>query len=91
MLNKLSCKNILHYPTLKTVLEVEKVLQDAEIVLSKEEIKRRLPMKIMHQTLNLILNYLEDRGMALQGDKGVLWIWTPQEEIDKLKAKGLEV
>lgn len=84
-------KNILHYPTLKTVLAVEKVLQDAELVLPKEEIKRRLPMKIMHQTLNLILDYLEDRGMVLQGDKGVLWVWASQEELERLKERGIQV
>lgn len=84
-------KNILHYPTLKTVLEVEKVLRNAELVLPKEEIKRRLPMKIMHQTLNLILDYLEERGMVLQGDKGVLWVWTPSDKLDKMIKEGLEV
>ena len=84
-------KSILHYPTLKTVLAVEKVLKEAELVLPKEEIKRRLPMKIMHQTLNLILNYLEDRGMVLQGKKGVLWIYTSSKELDKLKAGGTRV
>jgi hypothetical protein len=84
-------ENIIHYPTLKTVLAIEKVLQDAEMVLPKEEIKRRLSMKIMHQTLNLILDYLEDRGMVLQGDKGVLWVWTPSEELDKMIEEGREV
>ena len=84
-------KNILHYPTLKTVLAVEKVLKEAELVLPKEEIKRRLPMKIMHQTLNLILNYLEERGMILQGTKGVLWVYTPRKELDKMIEGGMEI
>lgn len=84
-------KQILHYPTLKTVLAVEKVLKNAKIVLPKEEIKRRLSMKIMHQTLNLILDYLEERGMVLQGNKGVLWIWAPREELEELKKRGIEV
>jgi hypothetical protein len=84
-------KSIIHYPTLRTVLAVEKVLKEAELVLPKEEIKRRLPMKIMHQTLNLILNYLEDRGMILQGKKGVLWIYTSREELDKRIAEGFEI
>jgi len=84
-------KQILHYPTLKTVLAVEKVLQNAELVLPKEEIKRRLPMKIMHQTLNLILNYLEERGMVLQGDKGVLWIYNPSSKLQKAIEEGFEI
>jgi len=90
-INIYKMKSIIHYPTLKTVLEVEKVIKDADLALPKEEIKRRLPMKIMHQTLNLILNYLEDRGIILQGKKGVLWIYTPQEELNKLKSKGTRI
>ena len=65
-------REIIHYPTLKTVLMVEKILQNAETVIDREEIKRRLPVKIMHQTLNLILNYLEEKGLILDGHKGVL-------------------
>ena len=84
-------KSILHYPTLKTVLEVEKILKNAELVLTKEEIKRRLPMKIMHQTLSLILNYLEERGMVLQGNKGILWIYNPSKKLNKAIEEGLEI
>lgn len=82
---------ILHYPTLKTVLAVEDVLKNAELPLNKEEIKRRLPVKIMHQTLNLILNYLENRGMILQGEKGVLWIYCPSEKLNKRIKQGIEL
>lgn len=84
-------KSILHYPTLKTVLEVERILKNAELVLTKEEIKRRLPMKIMHQTLSLILNYLEERGMVLQGNKGILWIYNPSKKLNKAIEEGLEI
>ena len=60
-------QNIIHYPNLSTMLEVEKVLKEADEPLSKEEIKRRLPTKIMHQTLNLILAYMENRGFIMIG------------------------
>lgn len=84
-------KQILHYPTLKTVLEIEKVLKNAELTLNKEEIKRRLPTKIMHQTLNLILEYLENRGMILQGEKGILWIYNPSKKLKKAIEEGFEI
>src|SRR3989338_2532169 len=58
---------IIHYPNLSTMLEVEKVLKEADGTISKEELKRRLPTKIMHQTLNLILAYMENRGLILSG------------------------
>src|SRR3990172_701807 len=67
-------ENIHHWPTLKTVLMVEKTLKDADGPLSLEELKRKLRKKIMDQTLRLILAYLEDKGSVLIGTKGISWI-----------------
>lgn len=76
-------ETILHYPTLKTVMLVEKVLSRSEAVISKNELKRRLPVKIMHQTLNVILDYLEKSNKILVGTKGISWL---QQDNMKLKA-----
>ncbi|MBI5347296.1 MAG: hypothetical protein HZB66_01660 [Candidatus Aenigmarchaeota archaeon] len=67
-------ENIHHWPTLKTVLMVEKALKDSDGPVSLEELKRGLRKKIMDQTLRLILVYLEDKGSILIGPKGVSWI-----------------
>jgi len=67
-------ENIHHWPTLKTVLMVEKALKDADGPVSLEELKRKLRKKIMDQTLRLILAYLEDKGAILIGPKGISWI-----------------
>lgn len=67
-------ENIHHWPTLKTVLMVEKTLKDADGPVSLEELKRKLKKKVMDQTLRLILAYLEDKGSILIGPKGVSWI-----------------
>ena len=74
---------IIHYPTLKTMLMVEKILRKAEIMIDREELKRRLPSQIMHQTLNLILNYLEEKGMIIDSHKGILWIYNPSPKLKK--------
>ncbi|MEK6855909.1 MAG: hypothetical protein AABX66_01995 [Nanoarchaeota archaeon] len=66
---------VIHYPTLKTVLMVERIIREADLAIDREEIKRRLPAKIMHQTLNLILRYLEDRGLILDSHRGIVWIY----------------
>ena len=58
---------IIHYPSLRTMLMVEKVLKEADTIIEREELKRRLPSKTMHQTLNLILKYLEEKGMIIDG------------------------
>ena len=67
-------ENIHHWPTLKTVLMVEKALNDADGPVSMEELKRKLARKVMDQTLRLILAYLEGKGSILIGPKGISWI-----------------
>jgi len=82
---------IIHYPNLKTVLEVEKVLKNADLAISREEIKRRLHFKIMHQTLNVILKYFEERGMIIDSHKGIVWTYNPSPKLDKAIKEGLEI
>ena len=84
-------KNIIHYPTLKTMLMIERILKEADTVIDREEIKRRLPVKIMHQTLNLILRYLENRGLIVDGHKGILWIYNPSPKLKREMENGREI
>ena len=82
---------ILHFPNLKTVLQVERVLQEADTIISKNELKRRLPTQIMHQTLNLILEYLEDSGKIIIGSKGITWVQNDNPKLKKLLEKAVRV
>jgi len=82
---------VIHYPSLKTVLMVEDTLKKANNLINREELKRKLPTKVMHQTLNLILKYLEDSGKILDGRKGILWIYNPSTKLDKAIAEGVEL
>ena len=66
---------VIHYPNLKTVLMVEDALKKANDLMTREQLKKRLPTQIMHQTLNIILKYLEDGGKIRDGRKGILWIY----------------
>ena len=84
-------KQILHYPSLKTVLMVENVLKEAELTITREELKKRLPTQIMHQTLNVILEYLEERGMILDSHKGILWTYNESPKLKEAIAKGIEI
>ncbi|MEK6839554.1 MAG: hypothetical protein AABX72_01320, partial [Nanoarchaeota archaeon] len=65
-------KNPIHSPTLNTVLMVEELLKEAGEILTIAEIKRKLPKKVMHQTLLQILDYLQVSGKVLIGTKGIL-------------------
>lgn len=84
-------KNVLHYPTMKTVLLVEKTLKEADTAITRAELKRRLPVKIMHQTLNLIIAYLVESNKVFDGKKGLLWIFNPNPKLTKAIEKGAEV
>ncbi len=83
--------NILHYPSLKTVLMVEDVLKKSNLAISREKLKIKLKKKVMHQTLNVILKYLEDSGKIIDGRKGIVWIYNPSSKIDKAITNGLKV
>jgi len=84
-------KQILHYPNLRTVLIIEKIIQDADTIVSKAELKRLLPTQIMHQTLNLVLEYLEESGKIIVGSKGITWIGTPSPRLKRLLEKAVRV
>ena len=82
---------VIHYPSLKTVLMVEDTLKKANHLMNREEIKEKLPKKVMHQTLNVILEYLENSGKILDGRKGILWIYNPSSKLDKAIKEGVEL
>ena len=84
-------KKIIHYPNLKTVLMVEDVLKEANTLLTREQLKKSLPTKIMHQTLNVILNYLEDSGKIIDGRKGIVWIQNKSSKMDNAIEEGVEM
>ena len=90
-MNTYNKNKVIHYPTLKTMLMIEKILRDADTMIDREELKRRLPSKIMHQTLNLILNYFEEKGMIIDSHKGILWIYNPSPKLKKAIKNAREI
>lgn len=82
---------VMHSPRLATVLMVERVLQKAKEPVKTAELKRRLPKQVMHSTLIQILDYLQKSGKILLTTKGVVWIYRPPLELERLKRGGLEL
>lgn len=82
---------VLHYPNLKTVLMVEEILQTSQKAISREKLKQKLPKQIMHQTLNVILSYLEKSGKIYDGRKGIVWTCNPDPRLQAAIAKGIEM
>lgn len=70
---------------------VEDTLKDAGELMTVAELKRRLPKKVMHQTLIQILDYLQMSGKILIGTKGILWVFTERKELNKLIERGTEL
>ncbi len=85
-------KNVLRYPRLDTVLMVEEAIQKAKEYPTKAKLLRSLPKKIMYQTFNTIIDYLEYSGKIYIGKDGaIVWIWDPEGVRKLLKNKNLVV
>lgn len=77
-----------HSPTLDTVLMVESTIRKAKQVITVADLKRRLPRKVNHNTLKLILAYLQQSGKIEFTPDGVVWIFMPREDIAAILSKG---
>lgn len=80
------------YPNLLTVIMVEDFLKrhrDSPMKIS--EIKTKLPKQVMHQTLNVILNYLWRAGKIIYGPRGIQWIYSEPEHLRKMFEDSLEI
>ncbi|MEK6888386.1 MAG: hypothetical protein AABX14_05570 [Candidatus Aenigmatarchaeota archaeon] len=81
-----------HAPTLNTVLMVEDVLKNMdESVITIAELKRRLPKQVNHNTLKVILEYLEASNKILVTMKGITWIYNPSPKLKQAIERGMEI
>ena len=85
-------KKLEHSPTLNTVFMVEETLKNMdESVISVAELKRRLPKQINHNTLRIILEYLEESNKIAVTMKGITWIHNTNPKLRKAIKEGLEL
>ncbi len=81
-----------HWPTLNTVIMVEKILRNMdESVITIAELKRKLPRQVNHNTLTVILKYLEESNKILVTIEGITWIHNPNPNLKRAIAEGLEI
>jgi len=81
-----------HWPTLNTVIMVEDVLKNTEdSVIKIAELKRKLPKQVNHNTLMLILEYLEKSNKIFISLKGITWIHNPNPHLKTAISQGLEI
>src|SRR3989344_3726040 len=66
-------------PTLQTVLMVEKFIKDNSGEYKKTELFKNLPKKVMWQTFQVIMEYLENMLRIAYDNEGyVVYIWNPE-------------
>jgi len=81
-----------HSPTLNTVLMVEHTLKNMdESVVSVADIKKNLPRQVNHNTLKIILEYLEKSNKVAVSMKGITWIHNTNPALRKAVSEGLEL
>ena len=81
-----------HSPTLNTVLMVEETLKNMdESVITIAKLKKILPKQVNHNTLKIILLYLEYSNKIAVTLKGITWIHTTNPQLRKAISKGLEL
>ena len=81
-----------HSPTLNTVLMVEETLKNMEgSIITIAELKRKLPKQVNHNTLKLILEYLEKSNKIAVTLKGITWIHNTNQNLREAIRKGLEL
>jgi len=79
---------VLHYPRLDTVMMVENAIRKSEEYPSKRQLWINLPKKMMYQTFNPILDYMEDSGkIAIDKDGAILWTHNPRLLEKSVKAR----
>jgi hypothetical protein len=71
--------DIARSPTLQTVLMVEKFIDDNSGEYKKTDLFRNLPKKVMWQTFQVIMEYLENINKIGYDREGyIVYIWNPE-------------
>lgn len=72
-------------PTLQTVMMVERFIEENSGEYKKTELFKNLPKKVMWQTFQVIMEYLErSYKITIEKDGKVVYIWNP-EFYEKIK------
>jgi hypothetical protein len=83
-------KTLEYNPTLGSMLMVEEAARRYSQECGKYQLWKRLPKKMMYQTFQTILDYLESSGKIMIDDGVIIWTYNP-ERIKELISKGLIV
>lgn len=78
MSQKTQLQKLEHSPTLNTILMVEETLKNMdESLITVAGLKKILPREVNHNTLMMILEYLEKSGKIATSVKGITYAYDP--------------
>jgi lauroyl/myristoyl acyltransferase len=79
-------------PTLNTILMVEDTIKNSpNSAITIAELKRALPKQVNHNTLMIILEYLEKSNKIAVGLRGITWIKNDNKNLRNVAIHGLEL
>jgi len=82
----------IHWPTLNTVIMVEDTIKKSKAsIITIPQIKSNLPKQVNHNTLKLILRYLEESNKIFISIDGITWIHNSNQKLKQAIKKGFEL
>ncbi len=81
---------MLHSPTLESIKMVERAIKKYSQECGPYQLWKKLPKKMMYQTFQEILRYLEESGKILTDEGVIIWVYNPQR-IKKLIEQDLTI
>ncbi len=83
---------VIHYPRLDTVFMIEDAIKKSRNYPTKTQLWRSLPKKVMYQTFNMVLRYLEDSNkIVIDKDGKVVWVFADNPNIKKALRESVRV
>ena len=92
MVRQIQVQKLEHSPTLNTVIMVEETMKNMEdSIITVAELKRKLPRKVNHNTLKIILEYLEQSNKIAVTIRGITWIFNISPGLKKAVLTGRSI
>ena len=81
-----------HWPTLETLLMIEKTIKEADVPPKRTELWKSLPKKMMYQTFKKALDYLDASGkIIVDRNDRVVWVAADNPKLQELFEKAIRV
>ncbi len=81
-----------HWPTLWTLLMIEKTVKEAEMPPKRTDLWKLLPRRMMYQTFKRALDYLDASGKILiDKDDRVVWVAADNAKLQELFERAVRV